>query len=111
MKFAINKLDGSDPAFFDAVPTSHVECAPRPDGHVLNETWASDPLSPEVCWRLPTQAEIDAEKDAKAVSMADVKNVALAILEAVFDMKQNPGNYPTVASLKQKALQQYRSKL
>lgn len=62
-------------------------------------------------WRPKTEAELSAEKDAKAADMADVKNVALAILEAVFDMKQNPGNYTTDLKLKQKALQNYRVKL
>lgn len=111
MKFAINKLDGSDPAFFDAVPTSHVECAPRPDGHVLNETWASDPLSPEVCWRLKTAQELDTEKDVKAAAMAEPKKLAEALVETIFEMRQTPAAFSTVPAVQQRLFQNYRSKL
>lgn len=62
-------------------------------------------------WRSKTAQELGAEKDAEALLLQKIKPVAEAILEAVFDMKQNPGNYTTAGSLKQKALQQYRAKL
>lgn len=69
-------------------PTSlpNVECAARPSlNHVLNETWANDPMNPEVCWRLKTVPETDAEKDAKALQMGDVKLAFASELEVLWD--------------------------
>ena len=51
----------------------------------------------------------DAEK--AAIATESLKLVASCLLEAVFDMKQNPSNYPTAASLKQKAIELYKAKL
>ena len=56
-----------------------------------------------------TTQELDAEKTAVATDA--LKLVAACILEAVFDMKANPANYPTAASLKQKALELYKARL
>ena len=56
-----------------------------------------------------TALELDAEKTA--IASDALKLAASCILEAVFDMKTNPANYPTAASLKQKALELYRAKL
>ena len=50
-------------------------------------------------------------KDEIASADPVLKMVGAAILEAVFDMKANPANYPTAASLKQKALELYKAKL
>ena len=60
-------------------------------------------------YRSKTAQEIDAEKAAIATDA--LKLVASCILEAVFDMKANPANYPTAASLKQKALELYKARL
>ena len=88
------------------------ECAGMPSvNHVLSETWQSAPMNPDVCWRIKTALELDAEKHEIAISDPVLKKVGAAILEAVFDMKQNPANYPTAASLKQKALELYKAKL
>ena len=98
----------------DSVPVSDalVKICPRPSKeHILSDIWKSDPLNPLVCWRLKTAQELDAEKTETAQKMADVKLVASCLLEAVFDMKQNPTNYPTAASLKQKALELYKARL
>ncbi len=43
-----------------------VEVALRPEGQVFTDNWDSDPMNPSVCWRVKTQPEIDAEKDAEA---------------------------------------------
>ena len=68
-------------------------------------------MNPEICWRLKTLLELDAEKEKLALADPVLKMVGASILEAVFDMKQNPANYPTAASLKQKALELYKAKL
>ena len=68
-------------------------------------------MNPLVCWRLKTALELDAEKTESAQKMADIKLFAACILEAVFDMKSNPANYPTAASLKKKALELYKARL
>ena len=87
-----------------------IECASRPStDHAISDNWQSDPMNPDVCWRLKTAQELDAEKTTVATTA--LKLVAASILEAVFDMKQNPANYPTAASLKQKALELYKAKL
>ena len=96
----------------DSIPVSAllVAVCKRPsDSHVFSDTWQSNPMNPEVCWRLKTFAELDAQKTATASEV--LKLVAACILEAVFDMKTNPANYPTAASLKQKALELYKAKL
>ena len=51
----------------------------------------------------------DAEKTT--IASEALKLVAACLLEAVFDMKANPANYPTAASLKQKALELYKARL
>ena len=85
-------------------------CASRPSPeHVLTTNWQSDPMNPEVCWRLKTMQELDTEKTV--VASEALKLVASCLLEAVFDMKANPTNYPTAASLKQKALELYKARL
>ena len=66
-------------------------------------TWGSD------SWRTKTVQELDSEKTA--VASEALKLVASCLLEAVFDMKANPANYPTAASLKQKALELYKARL
>ena len=68
-------------------------------------------MNPDVCWRLKTTLELDVEKHEIAISDPVSKMAGAAILEAVFDMKSNPANYPTAASLKQKALELYKAKL
>ena len=68
-------------------------------------------MNPDVCWRIKTALEQDAEKHETAIADPVLKMVGAVILEAVFDMKQNPANYPTAASLKQKALELYKAKL
>ena len=98
----------------DNTPSSDLltRVAIRPStNHIFSDNWQSDPMNPEVCWRLKTTLELDAEKHAIAISDPVLKKVGAAILEAVFDMKTNPANYPTAASLKQKALELYKAKL
>ena len=96
--------------FGTPVSDTLVEIAIRPSpSHVIADNWQSDPMNPLVCWRLKTSQELDAEETATASEA--LKLVASCILEAVFDMKQNPANYPTAASLKQKALELYKAKL
>ena len=98
----------------DSTPVSELLAlvAHRPStNHVFSDTWQSDPMNPLVCWRLKTALEMDAEKHETAISDPVLKMGGAAILEAVFDMKQNPANYPTAASLKQKALELYKAKL
>ena len=77
--------------------------------HTFSDNWQTDPMNPLVCWRLKTALELDAEKTV--IASESLKLVASCLLEAVFDMKQNPANYPTAASLKQKALELYKAKL
>ena len=100
-------------AFPDSTPVSEllVQVAERPSkNHTFSDTWQSDPMNSLVCWRLKTALELDAEKTAVALGALNL--VALAcLLEAVFDMKTNPANYPTAASLKQKALELYKARL
>ena len=98
----------------DSVPVSKtlIPVCERPSkGHTFSDNWQTDPMNPEVCWRLKTALELDAEKQEIAISDPVLKKVGAAILEAVFDMKANPANYPTAASLKQKALELYKAKL
>ena len=33
--------------------------------HTIADAWATDPMNPLVCWRLKTQVEQDAEKNAE----------------------------------------------
>ena len=52
----------------DATPVSDtlVRIADRPSAlHTVADAWATDPMNPLVCWRLKTQGEIDAEKNAE----------------------------------------------
>ena len=96
----------------DKIPVSEtlVPVCSRPSKtHAFSDNWQSDPMNPLVCWRLKTAQELDAEKTATASEA--LKLVASCILEAVFDMKANPANYPTAASLKQKALELYKARL
>ena len=98
----------------DSVPVSEtlISVAERPsEKHTFSDNWQSDPMNPLVCWRLKTSLELDAEKTETAQKMADIKLVAACLLESVFDMKANPANYPTAASLKQKALELYKARL
>ena len=105
----------------DSVPVSEtlIEVCERPsENHVFANIWITDetartfnPMNSAVCWRLKTAQELDAEKTETAMKMADIKLVAACLLEAVFDMKANPANYPTAASLKQKALELYKARL
>ena len=98
----------------DETPVSEffVHVAQRPsENHTFSDIWQSNPMNPEVCWRLKTALELDAEKHEIAISDPVLKKVGAAILEAVFDMKSNPANYPTAASLKQKALELYKARL
>ena len=100
--------------FPDSVPVreSLSEVARRLSvNYIFSDIWQSDPLNPEVCWRLKTALELDAEKHEISIRDPVLKMVGAAILEAVFDMKANPANYPTAASLKQKALELYKAKL
>ena len=96
----------------DSTPVSEflVQVCQRPsENHVFSDNWQSDPMNPLVCWRLKTSQELDTKKTAVATDA--LKLVAACLLEAVFDMKANPANYPTAASLKQKALELYKAKL
>ena len=67
------------------------------------------PTELQISSAIPTAQEIDAEKTAAATEA--LKLVASCLLEAVFDMKANPTNYPTAASLKQKALELYKARI
>ena len=101
-------------SFPDKTPVSEffVQVAQRPSiDHVFSDNWQSAPMTPEVCWRPKTALELDAEKHEIALADPVLKKVGAAILEAVFDMKTNPANYPTAASLKQKALELYKARL
>ena len=96
----------------DSVPVSEtlVQVSQRPSkNHTFSDNWQSGPMNPEVCWRLKTALELDAEKTV--IASESLKLVAACLLEAVFDMKQNPANYPTAASLKQKAIELYKARL
>ena len=86
------------------------DCATRPShDHLLSDNWQSDPLNPLVCWRLKTSQELDTEKTAVATDA--LKLVASCLLDVMFLVKENPANYPTAASLKQKALELYKARL
>ena len=96
----------------DSTPVSEtlIPVCQRPSkNHTFSDNWQSEPMNPLVCWRLKTAQELDAEKTA--VASEALKLVAASILEAVFDMKSNPANYPTAASLKQKAIELYKARL
>ena len=96
----------------DFIPVSETltPVAERPSkNHTFSDNWQSDPMNPEVCWRLKTAQELDTEKTA--VASEALKLITSCILEAVFDMKSNPANYPTAASLKQKALELYKVRI
>ena len=98
----------------DSVPVGEtlIPVAERPSkNHTFADNWQSYPMNPEVCWRLKTTQELDAEKTQTAINDPVLRMVGASMLEAVFDMKQNPANYPTAASLKQKALEFYKAKL
>lgn len=98
----------------DSVPVSNtlVPVAEMPSkNHVFSDNWQTDPMNPVVCWRLKTTTELDAEKTQTAINDPVLRMVGASILEAVFDMKSNPSNYPTAASLKQKALELYKARL
>lgn len=56
-----------------------------------------------------TLKQVNAEKTAIATEALNLAFVS--VMEAVFDMKSNPANYPTAASLKQKALELYKARL
>ncbi len=96
----------------DYIPVSETltpVCQRPSEKHTFSDNWLSDPLNPLVCWRMKTAQELDAEKTI--VASDALKLVASCILEAVFDMKANPTNYTTAASLKQKALELYKARL
>jgi hypothetical protein len=69
------------------------------------------PTAEQIAAAIPTAQEIDAEKTQIAINDPVLKFVGAVILDAVFDMKANPTNYPTAESLKQKALELYKAKL
>ena len=69
----------------------------------------SCPTEIQISSAIPTAQEIDAEKTA--VASEALKLVASCILEATFDLWKNPANYPTAASLKQKALELYKARI
>ena len=88
----------------DTTVGSHlVQIAPQPSAlHTIADTWATDPMNPAVCWRLKTQAEIDAEKNAELdafLASAGGKVVKAIVLTGV-----DKGHW-TLAELKAK----YRS--
>ena len=106
------KPGGAYIKFPDSVPVSAslAEVVERPSkNHTFSDNWQSDQMNPLVCWRLKTALELDAEKTV--IASESLKMVASCLLEAVFDMKQNPANYPTAESLKQKALELYKARL
>ena len=58
----------------DDTPVSNtlVQIAPRPSAdHTIADAWATDPMNPLVCWRLKTQPEQDAEKNAELQAFMD----------------------------------------
>ena len=70
----------------DDTPVSNtlVQIAARPSPlHTVADNWATDPMNPAVCWRLKTQAEMDAEKNSELQAFLDssggkaIKSIAL----------------------------------
>lgn len=48
------------------VSSALVQIAHKPSLlHTVADNWQTDPMNPLVCWRLKTQGEIDAEKNAE----------------------------------------------
>lgn len=80
-----------DLSYYDGigpVASGSVVCAVRPStGHVLNETWQTNPLDPAVCWRLKTQAEIDAENETEFDGYMDTKKVLRLLFEINYDQE------------------------
>ena len=68
-------------------------------------------MNPEVCWRLKTALELDAEKEKEALADPVLKMAGAAIIEALFDKIENPTKYPTADSVKKKALELYKARL
>lgn len=55
--------------------------------HVFSDTWSTDPLNRDVCWRLKTTAERHAEHDAELTAFFDsaggkaVKAIAQVLID------------------------------
>lgn len=50
--------------YYDAseyVAEDSIECAVRPEGHVLTSNWETYPMNVAVCWRPKTQVEINTD--------------------------------------------------
>ena len=85
------------------VSTALVQIAHKPSLlHTIADAWATDPMNPLVCWRLKTQAEQDAEKNAELQAFLD--SAGGKALKAVALVGIDKGHW-TLAELKAK----YRS--
>ena len=62
-------------------------------------------------WRLKTPAELDAEKNARALELQQTKAALAACLEELFVFVKNPALHATPASLIQAVIIRYKSKL
>ena len=91
---------------------SFVEVALKPDNnHVFSDNWQSDPMNPAVCWRPKTPAEIDAEKDALASLLADLKPVIESVLEIIYENPDLNAAFGTINQFKLAVKDRYKSKL
>lgn len=75
--------DGAGP-----VAAGSVHCAARPSAsHVLATDWQTNPTDPAVCWRLKTQAEIDAENVVELDGELDAKKILRLVFEIDYDQE------------------------
>lgn len=89
-----------------------VECAAYPgEGYIINETWDTDPMNPAVMWRTLTPSEIDAEKEALAQLLNDLKPVIESVLEIIFENPDLVTAFTTIGGLKTAVKDRYKSKL
>ena len=68
----------------DSVPVSEtlIPVAERPSkNHPFAANWQSVPMNPEVCWRLKTTTEIDAEKTQTAINDPVLRMIGASILD------------------------------
>lgn len=52
----------------------------KPEGYVLSESWQTDPMNPEVCWRAKTTQELDSEKTTIATRECGKKELTAIVL-------------------------------
>ena len=106
----------------DSVPVSEtlIEVGERPsENHVFANIWITDetaqtfdPMNPEVCWRLKTTQELDAEKTDTAKKLPDYKLAIKALAKVTWNsVPALKTAFPTYAEYQTAIINQYKALL